>query len=249
MAKLHELLAVEGDLDGTYRKILEETTKTFKTPAFFNGWVKRVEWFDPDEKDLAPEIQEVTETVPAKLDYTWGHIIRYLDAVLQKEATNQEARADLEVDGAVLMDNVPATFLLALENKLKLIREIYLTAPTLQPGIRWEKDESKGNNIWRREAPEEKYRTAKTFQSKVLYEATKEHPAQIEKWEETRNVGKYVQETWSGMISSAQKSELIGRVDKLIRAAKTARQRANRTDVKQASIGKKLMGFIHNGVF
>ena len=29
MAKLHELLAVTGDLDGAFRKILSETIKTF----------------------------------------------------------------------------------------------------------------------------------------------------------------------------------------------------------------------------
>ena len=39
--KLHELLAVEQDLAGAYKKILDESSNTFKNKAdFFYGFVK-----------------------------------------------------------------------------------------------------------------------------------------------------------------------------------------------------------------
>jgi len=39
------------------------------------------------------------DTIPSKLGYTAEHIIRYFDAVLQKETTNKFATADIIIDG------------------------------------------------------------------------------------------------------------------------------------------------------
>ena len=246
MPKLHELLAVEGDLEGAHKEILQEAQKTFKDkPAHFMGAHKTLKMFDENQPTAPDEYQEMVTTVHDKLGYIAGHAVRYLDAVLQKESTNQIARADLVVDGKVIAKDIPATFLLGLETKLKNIRETYRTVPTLPPGLKWERDETKGKHVYSMVHPEEKFKTARTFRHKVLYEATKEHPAQIEKWEETENVGKYVTQRWAGMLTSAEKSELLGRVDKLIRATKKARQQANATEVSKATIGKHIFDFIN----
>ena len=125
MSKLHELLAVEGDLEGTYRKIIEETRTTFsKKPDHFFGFVRTLEWFTEGMPDHPEEHKAMDTTVSDKLEYQESHIIRYLDAVLQKEATNQKAASDLIVNGRTIAENVPATFLLGLESKLKHILEI-----------------------------------------------------------------------------------------------------------------------------
>ena len=115
----------------------------------------------------------------------------------------------------------------------------------MQPGIKWELDEQKGKGVFIASNPVEKMRTAKTFVHKVLYEATKEHPAQIEKWEEMKNVGKYTVTHWSGMVTPLEKSVILGRLDTLIRAVKKARQRANCQEVQKLSIGKVLFDFIN----
>lgn len=254
MPKLHELLAVEGDLDGTYKKVLEEAKNTFaKKPAHFFGRHKKLEMFDENAPKAPDEFQEMVTTVHDKLEYVGGHVVRYLDAVLQKEKTNQAAKGDIMVDGAVIAKGLPATFLLGLETRLKTIRAMYEAAPTLPPGIKWEEDPNRGSHVFVMTNPEEKFKTAKTFQHKILVPAQfpKEGeggtslPAQIEKWEEVENVGKYSTETWSGMISTAEKSVLLGRIDKLIRAVKKGRQRANTEEVVKASIGDVLLGFIH----
>ena len=246
MSKLHELLAVEGDLEGTAKKILEETQVTFEKKAgHFFGSHKRLEMFDSEAVGAPDEYQELTETVHSKLEYTSEHFVRYLDAVLQKEATNQIAVADLVVDGVTIATNLPATFLLGLESKLKQLRKVYEAMPTLAPGKKWELDPSRGEHIYVTAMPDEKLKTAKTFRHKVLYDATEHHPAQIEKWEETENVGKYVTTVWSGMITPAEKSTLLGRLDKLLREVKKARQRANSTKVLKRTIGKELFAFIN----
>lgn len=247
MSQLHELLAVEGDLEGTYKKIIEETKANFtKHPDRYFGQHVRVEPFDENAPKEADVHKELDDTVPSKLKYTQDSIVRYLDAVLQKERTNQDAKADLVVDGITIAKDVPATFLLGLETKLKVVRQsIYETIPTLQPGIKWEKDETQGSDVYRRVQPEEKFRTKKIMKNHVVAEATKEHPAQVQVYTEDEKVARIVTDTWCGMISPAEKSALLGRVDKLIRAVKKARQKANTTEVVKVTIGKELFGYIN----
>ena len=246
MSKLHELLAVEGDLEGTYKKILEETKVNFsKHPDRYFGLHQRVELFDETAPKEADTHKEMDDTVPDKLQYTQGHIIRYLDAVLQKERTNQDARADLIVEGVTIAKDVPATFLLGLESKLKIIRSIYEAIPTLQPGVKWEKDETQGKDTYHRAHPEEKFRTKKTMQNHVVAKATKEHPEQVQVYTEDVKVARIITDTWCGMVSPAEKSALLGRIDKLIRAVKKARQKANTAEVVKSTIGKELFAYIN----
>jgi len=248
MGKLHELLAVEGDLEGTFKRIVDETIHTLSgKPDHFVAIQKKLEMFDEAKaQENLEERKEMVTTVLDKLDYMAGHSIRYFDAVLQKEKTNQLAKADLIVDGVTIASNVPATFLLGMETKLKRIREIYEASPTLQPGIKWEPLEFLGRGVYSASFPDVKLKTAKTFQHKILIQPTDKHPAQIEKWEEQVPVGKYTVSTQSSMLTPAKKSELIGKVDKLIQACKKARQRANCEEVIQAEIGQVIFDFINS---
>lgn len=83
---------------------------------------------------MPEEHKEMVTTVHDKLDYMLNqHIVPYLDAVLQKERANQDAKADIVVDGIVLAKDVPATFLLGLEEKLKRVHEVLDKIPTLAP--------------------------------------------------------------------------------------------------------------------
>jgi hypothetical protein len=244
--KLHEVLAVEGELEGVYKKILAEGSKTFERRALFHGFNKRYETFlDEAEHDVVPaEVQEVTETVPQKLDYLFEHIIRYVDCVAQKDAANQLAKANIEIDGNVVVADVPATTLLGLESKLKQIRAVLVGIPTLAPGRRWSVDEQQGKGIWRDESPEETIRTRKRKKFLTVAEATKEHAAQVKEDVEDQNIGRYIKETWSGCLTSARKSEILGNLDRLARAVKKARQRANCVEVPKVKIGKALADYI-----
>jgi hypothetical protein len=226
---------------------LVEGTHTFKAKAdLFLGHVKSYVTFNEDDQDkLAPEHKELVTTVGDKLKYVFEHVTRYLDVVLQKEATNQTAKADLVLsDGTVLAENVPATFLLGLETKIKQWREMAMEIPTLAPGIAWKKDESKGKGVYVAEHVLETRRTKKMVQHKILVEATKEHPAQVEKWNEDVAIGKFITQAWCSMWSPAEKSAFLSKIDELGRAVKQARQRANCAEVVQVKIGKTIAKYL-----
>jgi len=248
MTKLHELLAVEGDLEGVSKKIIDEANKTFKDkPAHFLGATKHWDMFDEVDQLNAPtdEHQKMVTTVNQKLEFVSKKVGKYYDAVLQKESTNQLAKSDLIVDGDILAKDVPATFLLGMEKRLKELRNMMDSMPTLQAGKAWERDDS--TNTYKMVHPDVRFKTAKTFQHKVLYDATPEHPAQIERWEETKNVGKSVQDVWSGMLSVKEKADMMERVDNLMRGVKKARMRANNVEAVKSSIGSKMFQYIIKG--
>lgn len=249
MAQLHELLAIEGDLKGEKNKVREETLVVFnKKPNLFLGAIRILEMFDESRKEeeaAGTERQEITTTVPKKLKYISAAFTRFWDAKLQKEAANQEAKADIVIDSVTFAKDVPVTFLLGMEEELKQLRIVYDGIPTLQPGVDWVKDTQKGPGYWKALHPTVKHKTEKTFLSKIIVPASKEHPAQIREWSEDRPVGRYNTENWSGMISPAEKSNVLSKLDAILRACKKARQRANNQEVKNIAIGKQIFDFIH----
>lgn len=246
--KLHEVLAVEADAAGQYRKILNEAEMVFRKGSHFLGYNRTLTMFDDarkGEEDAGKEARELATTVPDKLKYVQKAIVRYIDVVMHKESTNQVASADILVDGETLATAVPATMLLGLETKLKEIRNLYDAIPTLDLSTKWVRDDTLGENVWVTQNDETALKGEKTIKPMVLYAATKEHPAQVEKLSDTINVGIYRKKYFSGSLSPKEKSDLLGKIDTLIAAVKKARQRANSTEVVKKDIGQTLMDFIN----
>ena len=247
--QLHEVLAVENDLKNAAKKIIEETTKVFKEkPNLFIGVERRLKMNEEsrvNEEEAQFQYTKLETTVNEKLKYTCASIVKAINATMQKECTNQNAKADIIVDGNTLIKNVPATMLLSLEKELQSIRNLYNQIPTLQISLDWEKDVNSGNDIYKLSKPEVTNRTEKKLKHQIIVPGTKEHPAQVEKWTVDEVIGKYTKTIKCGMLTSARKSILIGRIDKLIRAVKKARTRANQEEVKKVTIGKELLGFIN----
>lgn len=253
MTKLHEILAVEGTKEGYFKNALIEMTNLFtKKISHFNGFNKTLTLHGEDSpektaKELSEtENQTVTTTVNTELDYLADVITNYIDVIYQKDEANQRATADIIIDGKVIRANVPATTLLSLENKFKQIRPIYDQIPTLQPGTTWKLEESIGEHIYIDADKQIRTKTKKGFDFKVLTPATDKHPAQIEKWETVEDIGFTTLTRWTGMISVAEKVELLKKFDKLTDAIKQARQRANEIEVTNTKIGDALFKYLHD---
>ena len=243
-AELHQLLPVEASLQGLAKNIITEAVSTFGKRERFTGGTKRLTMFDESRKaEEVIEVLDITTTVADKLEYVEDQVVRYWDAFVQKERTNQDARADIIVDDVVIANDVPATALLGLENKLKEVRALFLATPTLAPGITWEKTDIP--DVYENPNKEERMKTEKTVQFKEVAKATDKHPAQVEKWTADVPVGKYTTTALSSFLPVGKKSELLGRIDTLLQAVITARMAANSTEVVHVEIGKALFNFIH----
>lgn len=249
MGKLFEILAVEADVENKVKTIMQEAMTTFqKRSEHFVGSIRTLKMFDAERQNEEAGFEErkdIVTTVQKKLDYTWESIIKYYDVIAQKEVGNQSTHADVIINGEVILSNMPATLLLGLESRLKKVREMYLTIPTLAPGTEWVSDESIGEGVFRAKYPEIRHRTEKTVEHKIIVQPTKEHPAQVEKWTSSVPVGNFTTDRWCGMISPAKKSQLLDRIDTLIEAVKQARQRANEVQLENVKVGEIIKNFIH----
>lgn len=252
MAHLHEILAVEGTLEGKAKAIIQEAEKVFaERHQLFQGRVRTLTLFTGDDATLKEaqenaerQEQQIVTTVNTRLSYVWDSIVPWLDAVLQKETTNQTARADVVVDGNVVLQQVPVTFLLGLESKLRVLREMYVKLPTLDVAIPWVAAPDMGQDIVK--SPE--VTTLKQEKSEdhiVVVQPTDRHPAQVVTKSVNKTIGAYKLTVTSGMITPSTKSLWLSRIDKLLQAVKQARQRANEAELIDAHSGQVIHDFIH----
>lgn len=247
--QLHQLLAVENDRKQKALQIVKETATVFqKKQDHFDGLQKSYHPYEEGGQKVEPEIKEIVTTVDEKLSYTQKSVVIAIDATISKEETNASGmvRAQLEV-GEKDFGELSATSLLALESWLNAIRTFYKEIPTLDPVKTWVPDqEAEKKGVFRTEV-ETKYRTQKTEMPMIMYDATKEHPAQVQVVTKDVQVGEYHTVYRSGKITPAKKSEVLGRIDDLVDAIKRARARANKAEVLHKKIGKAIFDFIEKG--
>jgi len=246
--RLHQLLAVEGQQRGEADRRIAEGRKTFSQKEdHFNETTVHEHAIVEGLPEKPAEHSPMITTVDDKLEFIWDQVGRVFDIHLQKGSANQKAVANVILDnGTIVANDVPATVLLTLENDLlPKLRDLYDTIPTLRPGIKWAADEH-DNNVFI--APVEvKYRTIKKVVPLIMYEATKEHPAQVR--EISEDIPSYRSETTrrSGVWTAKQKSDAKARIDELLSAVKQARQVANDVEHPDLHIGDKVMSYINTG--
>jgi len=250
--QLHELLAVEESLNTVLSDSVKEATASFSgKDHLFKGHTVTVEPLEEDVEGhlaVAPESEtlDVAETVDGKLAFVFNHLVRAFNVYGQKEHTNQNARADLVVNGETLIKDCPATMLLGLETRLKHVRAMCLAIKTMDQSKGWTPTPMAGVFQAR---PDEKFITRKVQRERVVVEATEHHPAQFTQYTEDMRVGKKITVHTSGLVSPKGKSDLIARIDTLLRATKKARQRANGQLVDtKFKPGKAIKNFLLKGV-
>ncbi len=242
MPKLHELLAVEGDLKSKAQKIQNAIIQLFTGGQ--SRLVGRVITYQVDEgEDPRPtEITELATDAPRELDRFDEAFSQWLDVAIQKEITNQETSAVVMVNGFnIFGTDMPATALLNLEAKLAQIKEVYEAIPTNDPSERWEWD--KGNGHYK-STDRVTNITKKSLMWETTYEATEHHPAQVVTYNQDVKVGTRTTLLYSGLLSPAEKHQILDKIDKLSRAVKEARQRANNTEITTVNIAEAIFNYI-----
>lgn len=248
--KLHELLAIESNLEGQANKCRTDLANTFeKKRHHFEE--KRVMFFS-NEEDTPPVVEsqsDIQTTVRKELDWVQTHLTKLFDASYRVSEANQRASADvvLEDGSEPILTGVPATTLLELEKRLVDVKNLVAVTPTLDPAKGFTDDDQRGEGYYKaREVT--KTRTKKTKRAIVLYNATPEHPAQTALVDEDVPVGKIQEQEWSSMLTVSEKAEMLERAEALIRAVRRARSKANEVEVNTSiKLGSVLLGYIFRG--
>lgn len=248
MGKLHELLAVEPELRAAAQRELQRVKAMFESGSgrFIGRSRKYIPLVEDTTAQLPPEFTNLASNVEAELGVMGEAFAKWVDAVVEKEVTNTsaEARGSVVIDGKALFESLPATALLALEQRVAELRKVYAAIPTLDPTEEWNRDDSTGTY---RSGVRLQNRDEKVRRSHVLYEATPEHPAQVESYSEPRVVGKWETIIFSGELEITDRRGRLERLDKLVRAIKEARMRANCAEVLGDHVGQKILDYINEG--
>lgn len=246
-SQLHQLLAVETSVAANFNRDLQETLKVLSSADKFQRTVTSKTYFSEGDQRLnTMTTSDITTTVQDRLRWFKGSTIKLFDLLFQKDKTNQATGVDLKVGDFLIATNVPAVTLLMLENKLQELRKVFEASPTLPAGVMWEYDAGEG--YYKAKEPSITFSTKKVTKPVVLYEATDKHPAQVKEVSEDIPVAQIKVERWAGMITSKEKADLLGRLDLLLHAVKTARQEANNQEAVKAEIGAKIFDYLYGNV-
>jgi hypothetical protein len=234
MSKMHEILAVEETVTQASEKLLAETQDKFgKISEQFTGSIRTLERLNDSPEDKAIEstarqVKELPTNVVDTVAYILPYLKKALDLKLSKHLTNQIAKADIVVDGTVLMIDVPVDFLLDLEKQVPRWRKLFASMPTLDPSREWTQERV---GVWKTKEPIVSAQTEKVMFPVIMHEATVQHPAQVKESTKDVVVGTFKQTLFSGAATTQQKADAIALCDKLIVAVKEARMRANTVEV------------------
>jgi hypothetical protein len=249
---LYELLAVEQEKKAGSERSRSQSLENFRSnQAHFTGMRRTFKPFAVDEAkgEVAGERLEaethLVKTVAEELAKALAANADSFDVSLQIDEANTHARADLVVDGETLATNVPATVLLQLEKRLREVRILFKEIPTFDPVRLWTPDAAADKPQVLRAEPVVTLRKQRARKYKIMVEATKEHPAQVDVVEVDEPIGEIRAYDWTGMISPGRKAALLERIDVLIEAVKTARARANSVEIDpKLKIGAKIFEHI-----
>ena len=243
MGKLHELLAVEAELRAEAQRALSQIKNLFSDGrGRLVGQMRKYQPMEEGGETFADEVTNLATTAPNELASFCNSYGRWMDAAIQKEVTNRIAFADVYIGDDALLVDMPATALLNLESKLAEIRKVYAAIPTNDPSESWEWNEQ---TEWYQAEPRTTYKTKKTPHAFVAYEATPEHPAQVEVFTEDSRVGTWTTTIRSGSLAPSDKREKLERLDNLLRAVKSARQRANTAPISAVYVAKTMFDYIN----
>lgn len=241
---LHEILAVEKTRNGQLDQLIKDTNNKFNKPEYFQGHYTKLSMLEDTPQNKAMEAAAIQQkalptTVSETLSYLLDFWAQAEDVQLQKNATNQQAKADICFRGNIIASGLPVDELLGLESRLASLRTTLAQIPTLNASVRYVPDVDSGRpGAWRGESTTKTIKTEKTTRAVVLYEATDKHPAQIKEVPQDTTVGTFEKLDFSGCATSAQKAEILAVVDDLLAEAKQARMRANTTPVVDVRIGR-----------
>ncbi|KYF67616.1 DUF7873 family protein [Sorangium cellulosum] len=241
MPRLNQIIAIEKGVKARSHQRLTEAHHALQKPALLSGISRTYRAKDEEGEQLPPEATRVQVKAEDIIRNTVDILGELFDVTATKDHANCKARADVVVDGKVLLTGTPVTYLLFLEKQLVDLQTFIRKLPMLDASESWTFDPSADS--WATEAVQSA-RTKKIPRNHVKAEATDKHPAQVEVYHEDVVVGYWKTVKFSGALPARRINELLDRVEKLQKAVKFAREEANNQTAEEQKVGAAVLGFI-----
>jgi hypothetical protein len=240
--KLNQIIAVLQTVKANSTKAKTAVYHQIQKTALFQG-ISRT--FSPVAEDgfvYPPENQALQLKAEDLLVQFERACTELFNSCATQDWANATAKADITVDGTTILQDVPVSYLLFLEKQLADVKTFISSLPVLDTSESWVYDPQQECF-----ATEPKFttKTKRVVKPVILYEATKEHPAQVKESSEDVPEGIWRTVKFSGAISIARQNELLRRVDKLTQEVIFARERANSMEVtKQERVARSIFDYL-----
>lgn len=235
--RLNQVIALAKGAKSAGESALTAAYHQVQKTALLAGINKTYKPRDDEGETLPPEGVKLQLRAEEILDAVIAPQVRLLDLTATMDAGNQAAKADVVVDGVVVLPQVPVTTLLVLEKRLVDYATFVAKLPVLDPSETWVYSD---NAAAYETVPDVKTRSKKVLRNHVKAAATDKHPAQVEIYHEDMVVGDWTTIKLSGAIPAARQRELASKVAKLQAAVKIAREQANMTEVPDVKVGEAI---------
>lgn len=239
--KLNQVIALEKGVKSRSYASLTEAHQLLQKPALLSGIARTYKPKDDEGEQYPAESTKVQGRAEQVIADTGRILGELFDVVATKDVANCSARADVVVDGRVLLPAVPVTHLLFLEKQLVDLRTFVQKLPVLDSSESWHFDAAQ--DCWASD-PAETTKTKKVPRNHVKAEATDKHAAQVDVYHEDVVVGRWKTVKFSGALPAARVRTLLERVDKLQKAVKMAREEANGAAVELVKTGDQVFGYL-----
>jgi hypothetical protein len=197
MARLNQIIAIEKGIKSRSVQELAEAQKALQKPAVLSGISRTYRPKDEEGEQLPPESKKVEVKAEEIIRKTTEVLTKLFDVTATKDWTNCSARADVIVDGNVLLSQVPVSYLLFIEKQLVDLQAFIKKLPVLDASETWNFDASA--DCWATE-PVQTLKTFKTPRNHVKAEATEHHPAQVDVYYEDITIGYWRTVKFSGAL-------------------------------------------------
>jgi hypothetical protein len=239
--QLNQIIAIEEGTKTRAARVFTDAYHQLQRHAQLTGITKTYQPSAEDGEQLPGESTRVQVRADLVTSEVALVLARMFDVMITKDTANTQAKADVIVNGQVLIPQAPVTFLLTLEKKLVDLRTYLVKLPVLDVAELWAYDP---NAEAYATAPVRTTRTKKIPRNHVKAPATDKHPAQVEIYTEDIVVGHWSTTKFSGAVPSHRRTELVERVEALLDAVKFAREAANSIAITDVSVGGAIFDYL-----
>jgi hypothetical protein len=241
VTKLNQIIAVEKGVKSKSFADLTQAHHDVQKTALLAGISRTYQPKDEEGDQFPPESTRVQVKAEDVLRSTAATLTRLFDVTATKDWANCTAKADVVVDGDVIVEAAPVSYLLFLEKQLVDLHTFVKKLPVLDAAEAWAFDDSA--DCWKTE-PVRTNRTKKVPRNHVKAEATEKHPAQVEVYYEDVTIGYWRTVKFSGALPAQRVNELLARVERLQEAVKFAREEANALEVEDQKVGATFFDYL-----
>lgn len=250
---LSEVIAVYTGIQSRVTRAITDIYQTLDrqkgAEGPFSGLKQTYTPFDEEDKEKLTPDEKIVQIRAWDLGEAFArHLQSLLDAAFTKETGNysEGAFADVVMNGVVLMEHVPVTFLINLLDKLQHVHSFLSKLPTLDPAVSWRYSADTG--LYMAKNPD-RFRNVKITEPRVVAPATVQHPAQVKEVMVNQTVGKFEGYSLSGAIPVDRKEAALAKVTAIMDAVKEARERANTAQVQKLEVPDTLLKSIFRELY